>query len=371
MSLMFPRRTLRPLVAALTLGFGASASGADPDAGPSAVTNLVVTHQGANSESLAWSAPTPGTYPVTSYNIYRNGSLYATGRKATTYTDHNATNATTPGFGPAPGKPATTYRYNVAAVDAHGNVGPQASQQIAWVYHNGTYYWSADYSNVTADYADVRGEPRGGDHDIAVQSTVVGGWWQPYSGSPFLATDPPSWCMEIGAFKYMTIDLKPTGAHQTWQLDIMSREPTGDVYNTAKVLLPGNFGPEPVAGQWATYKIPFSATPPANGTALQIGVGQFVGSIAGTTLTVSRLASGINVQASSWISGPGIAPNTYITGPSTGDGGPGTYTVSPAQTAASTLITTQRTNLYKFQLLDLSRLANNVYYVDNIGFTLE
>ncbi len=61
---------------------------------------------------------------------------------------------------------------------------------------------------------------------------------------------------------------------------------------------------------------------------------QFTGSIAGTTLTVSAVASG-NLQVGETIYGAGIAPGTTITAVGTGTGGTGTYTVSTTQTVAS------------------------------------
>lgn len=61
---------------------------------------------------------------------------------------------------------------------------------------------------------------------------------------------------------------------------------------------------------------------------------QFTGSISGTTLTVSAVASG-NLQVGETIYGAGIAPGTTITAVGTGTGGTGTYTISATQTVAS------------------------------------
>jgi len=62
---------------------------------------------------------------------------------------------------------------------------------------------------------------------------------------------------------------------------------------------------------------------------------KFTGSISGTTLTVSAVASG-NLAVNQFIYGPNVTPGTYITALGTGGGGPGTYTVSTSQTVAST-----------------------------------
>lgn len=61
---------------------------------------------------------------------------------------------------------------------------------------------------------------------------------------------------------------------------------------------------------------------------------QFVGSIAGTTLTVSSVAFG-TIKTDRLLFGVDVAANTRITGMGTGTGGIGTYTISTAQTVAS------------------------------------
>lgn len=64
-------------------------------------------------------------------------------------------------------------------------------------------------------------------------------------------------------------------------------------------------------------------------------VASFVGSISGTTLTVSSIAEG-RLAVGTQISGVGVLNNTIITALGTGTGGTGTYTVSLSQTATST-----------------------------------
>jgi hypothetical protein len=64
----------------------------------------------------------------------------------------------------------------------------------------------------------------------------------------------------------------------------------------------------------------------------------FTGSISGTTLTVTAVASGA-VTVGQVLSGTGITSGTLITALGTGTGGTGTYTVQTSQTASSTTIT--------------------------------
>jgi hypothetical protein len=64
----------------------------------------------------------------------------------------------------------------------------------------------------------------------------------------------------------------------------------------------------------------------------------FTGSIAGTVLTVTAVASG-TIAIGQTISGSGVTSGTTIEGVLTGTGGAGTYTVSASQAVASTSIT--------------------------------
>jgi hypothetical protein len=327
-------------------GSGSSGSGGSA---PSAPTGLLMTGQGATSISLSWGAATPGNSPVSYYKIYRNGASYATA-SGTSYTDNAAINATNVLLD----APATIYSYAVSAVDSQGGEGVKATQVAAEMYYNGVFYWAGDYSYGTViNYRDTAGAPESGAYDIAVQVTGQGGGFQPYAGSVV-----PLYDLEAGSFGYIMLDLKPTISGQAWRLSAISRLPPGDVYPWAAVNL-ASYGPAPVAGKWATYKVPLSA--------LSLGMTSFVGSISGTTLTVSSVASGVGVDAGGFITGPGVKPGTYITGHNA-NGGPGTYTIYPSQTVSSTTMTEQRTGVYKIDIIDDSGAFGNLYYVDNVKF---
>jgi hypothetical protein len=342
-----------PSTASVTIS-GTASSGPTANA-PGAPTNFVLNSEGANSESMSWTAAAAGPAPISYYKIYRNGSSYATAT-GTSYTDSAATTATVPSTFAAP---ANIYSYEVSAVDANGNEGPMATNMTYWVYNNGNYFWEGDFSDVKLNYKDTAGAPASGTADISVTATVSNGYAQPYSGP----TASPEWAADIGAFNYMIIDLKPTVANQTWRLNIISRLPQGDVFNNAPVLLPGKYGPAPVVGKWATYKVPLHPD-------LAVGTGSFVGSISGTTLTVTSVNPGMSVQTTAWLTGPGIPANTTINSFGTGNGGAGTYNLNKSATVpAGTTINMQRTNMYKFSVIDETGTQSNVYYMDNIGFT--
>ena len=87
-----------------------------------------------------------------------------------------------------------------------------------------------------------------------------------------------------------------------------------------------------------------TGTPPAVGTALAVvsGTGSFLpgsvtGSISGTTMSVT-VASGTNLSAGDALFGGGILPFTKIVARVSGTGGTGTYTITPSQTTASSII---------------------------------
>jgi hypothetical protein len=77
------------------------------------------------------------------------------------------------------------------------------------------------------------------------------------------------------------------------------------------------------------------------------------------------------VQTTAWLTGSGIPADTTINAFGSGSGGTGTYTLNnSASVPAGTTINMQRTNMYKFSLIDESGAGANVYYVDNVGFTV-
>lgn len=324
-------------------------------AGPTISGDVLMTAQSPDSISLTWPAADNSAAPIHHYQIYRNGARLAVAKRAK-YTDSSASEASEPSFD----RPASIYAYSVAAVDTNCREGPRTTRLVYWAYHDGHYAWSGDYSNVTLNYRDTAGMPAGGRYDIAVSATTPNGYAQPFSGPPSVR----EYSLEIGAFKYMILDLKPTIANQVWRLNIISRLPQGDVFNNAPVILPGKYGPQPIVGKWATYKIPLNPD-------LAVGTGALVGSIAGDVLTVASVEPGMSVQTTSWLTGPGVAPKTYILQFLSGNGGPGTYAVRPAQTVANERMKMQRTNMYKFSLTDFTTQVNNVYYIDNIGFTTQ
>jgi hypothetical protein len=349
-------------------GSGTVASNGGTD--PSAPSSLVMTAQSQNSISLSWSVAAPGAAPIARYKIYRNGAEYASAT-GTTYTDTAATNANSPVSNSQPtlAIPNTIYAYAVAAVDTAGNEGPQQANATFWVYYNGVFNWGGDFSypsgGITNNYSSTAGTPEDGAYDISV-TDIIGAGFLPYAGKTVT-----TWDMEGGSFNYISLDLQPTMAGQDWEIFMFSRLPPGDVAPWAnQTLVAGGYGPTPTVGKWATYKIPLSA--------LAIGVTQMTASISGTNLVVTSIDSGVPMSSGGYVLGPNVPTGTYITSNGPGNGGVGTYTIagpgiSASTQVASTSMTEQHTGIYKFSLVDRNAAGsgNNVYYIDNIKFTVD
>ena len=93
---------------------------------------------------------------------------------------------------------------------------------------------------------------------------------------------------------------------------------------------------------------------------------QFVGSVTGTTLTVTLMKSG-TIAAGQQLFGIGVTPETIITGLGTGTGGVGTYTINLSQTEPSEVFNSSATAA-KFtgsisgNILTVTAVANGTLY---------
>ena len=164
---------------------------------------------------------------------------------------------------------AGTYGVAVDVGDANGNrslsktvlinvITPHAVTSIApfWVYHNGVFAWGGDYSSgAVPNYTSTAGAPESGPYDIALSITGPWGVWAPYAGGSV-----PVWDFDASGYNYITMDLKPTVANQRWQFyfeqvhDVSIIGPNGQ----RTMVNPADYGPAPVVGKWATYRIPLS-----------------------------------------------------------------------------------------------------------------
>jgi azurin len=311
-----------------------------------------------NGQQSSGTAGGVGIYPVNISQSVGSASSPVT-FSGWVYIDSAATNSNSPSWS----APTTVYTYAVSAVDTAGDEGPQTTQYAAYGYQNGYSNWQQtnfDYGGAVSIYNSTAGNPQGGIYDLEANFSAGGGL-NPVSGAPQAPVDE----VEIGAFKYFTVDINPgSNVNFTLYLSHISRLPPGDVYGWMGVSNVFAYGPAPVANTWATYKIPLSA--------LGIGSCTFTGSISGTTLTVTAVDSGPSiVDAGGFVTGPGIPAGTYITGYGQ-SGAIGTFTVAGPGISSSTSVPSetmdyQRTAFYKSSIQPSNEV---IMYMNNLGWTL-
>jgi len=118
----------------------------------------------------------------------------------------------------------------------------------AVVLSAGKFYWSGNFNYggcVEKDRVTFAGK-------VASQFTATalpsgGGGWLPYKSAPSH--------FDTKGYNYYVVTLAPTRAGQTWQL--VTPENAGDqpVPGATSVTIE-KYGPAPVPGVWATYKVP-------------------------------------------------------------------------------------------------------------------
>ena len=161
------------------------------------------------------------------------------------------------------------------------------STSTFWVYYDGVFNWGGDYSfAAAANYKDTTGIPEEGAYDIAVTLTSAWGGFLPYAGGTV-----PLWNFNDNAYNYLVVDLKPTVANQQWQIYFVKvgdiSLPSGCAMNVL------NFGPAPVVGKWATYKIPLSSLCVAQTAIYKVAIQDQTG-LARNTWYVDNLGFSVN-----------------------------------------------------------------------------
>jgi len=116
------------------------------------------------------------------------------------------------------------------------------------------FNWQGDYSwNASINYKDTAGGPVSGPFDIAVSITSRWGGFQPFATNNAFDTRP---------YKYLIYSLKPTVPNQIigMGIDALNDVPDGNILNIVGVAgAPSTqYGPLPVVGKWATYKVPIA-----------------------------------------------------------------------------------------------------------------
>lgn len=304
-----------------------------------------------------------GTYPVN----YAQ-TLAATQFSAWQFIDRAATNCIHPHFDGL----NTVYLYEVCAVDSAGVEGPRCSPRV-YIYEKGASNCKngdLSFGGGTENYSSTSGNPQGSRFCLQIVVNPDLGL-QPVTQAPL----SPQWTLELGAFKYFTVDINP-GATVNYNLQFgtLTRRPSpptnGDVFGwepTVTVFSSGGasiYGPTAVPNQWATYKIPIAIT--------GMLACNFAGSITGNILTVTSVDPGGVVDGGGNITGPGMPTGTYTMDKGDANSSLGHFTLnnSVSGTVSSTgrNFTFTRTDLYKYVLFD--PVHGHTYYLNNMGFTV-
>ncbi len=126
------------------------------------------------------------------------------------------------------------------------------------VYNNGVFAWPGDYDYAAvANYKDPACA-EGGTLGLSIKTSAWGAW-QPYA---------PGWNFDLtpyGKGGFLLFDLKPTVSGQVWSIFALK---VGDKPITGPARLVSSYGAAPVAGKWATYKVPLADFMTDNGVQL-------------------------------------------------------------------------------------------------------
>lgn len=128
-------------------------------------------------------------------------------------------------------------------------VAPLPAANSSVVYSNGVLSWPGDYSYAaTINYKDPACAEGSGTLGLSVKTTAWGAW-QPYA---------PNWNFDLtpyGNSGFLLFDLKPSVAGQVWSIFALK---VGDKAIVGPSRSVSSYGAAPVAGVWATYKVPLA-----------------------------------------------------------------------------------------------------------------
>lgn len=150
-----------------------------------------------------------------------------------------------------------------------------------WVYQNGQFNWTNHFSfNGSPNLNDTSGKPVGGKADIAFTLATPFGGYQPYLTAGF----------DTSKYKYLTYSIKPTVAGQVIATGFDANNDVKDG-NAVVVAGPGftKYGPVPVVGQWATYKVPLADFALTNPDVLKFSIADGSGSPAGSVIYIDNV----------------------------------------------------------------------------------
>jgi hypothetical protein len=357
----------------------------------------------SNYQAISWAAATPGTYSISSYNIYRNGSLYDTQAIQTVFQGYiSGTTLTVTGVTSGTILPVVNYAatailpgtaINLAQLSGTpGGVGTyqvnqsqtlgSASSPVtfsAWVYidTNAPNSVFPDYSGAATVYTynvaavDSKGNvgpqasqfsaylyqnglSNAGDGNLNYGGLTAN--WADTTGDPqggtydIAATYPGGFQPVADAMLSPEWNIE-VGAFNYYVIDI---NPGSDATWTESGLGITTYTRLPIGdnGHWQGSGVnvfSYGPAPVANTWAtykiplsvLGFGTCAFTGSISGTTLTVTAVQSGsVCVDSDGFIYGAGVPSGTYVTGYSQSSS-IGTFTIAGPGISGSTNVPSQ------------------------------
>ncbi len=200
-------------------------------------TALAGSDYTASSGTLNWADGDGAakTFPIT----ISNATAFS-GTKSFTVSLSNA------GGGASLGNPTSA----AVTINGSGTSSGGSSGSTFWVYHDGAFHWTADFSFLASiNYKDTNTAPLSGPSVIGVTITGAFGGFQPYSLNGF----------DTSPYKYLIFSIKPTVPNQVIGTGF---DANNDVKDGEPLTIAGpgitKYGPVPVVGQWNSYKIPLA-----------------------------------------------------------------------------------------------------------------
>lgn len=150
------------------------------------------------------------------------------------------------------------------------------------IYQNGAGALLQDdsWAARSIDYHDTSGQPQGGKADLAFTLDGPNGGYQ-----PLFVPNGSTTFLDLTPFNYLLISIKPTTDGANYWVGFAGNKDTADG-NQIEIAGPGmtKYGPVPVKGQWADYKIPLADFKMTNAKAV-FKVGIAAGNFPGGTTT--------------------------------------------------------------------------------------
>lgn len=157
------------------------------------------------------------------------------------------------------------------------------------IYNNGVFRLPGDDSwcMTSVNYNDKSLLPVGGTADIAVTLACPNGGWQ-----PIFVQNGSTTFFNLSGYRYLELSIRPPTNNASYYIGFAGNLDTADGVQI-QIAGPGftKYGPPPMAGIWAHYKIPLADFKMTNNTAVfKFGLADGTGLPAGTVWGVDNVS---------------------------------------------------------------------------------